>query len=272
VTPVQSEALELDVYGNYGHGFHSNDVRGAFARPAVSPLTRAIGEEIGSRARILRRWEVADALWKLDLDSETVWSGDEGTTEVGGATTRKGIEVETRYEITPWLAADLDLTFTDSALKENAGNGNGLALAPKETWSGGLSARHEIGPGVGRAGLRFYGIGDRPATDDGAIVAPGFTLFDLHVGFRHRRFDLAFDVENLFDANVRSAQFATTGRLRGEPAIGSPVPAGFGCGSKGRLAAAPSGSPPGAFYGCEDVHYTPAYPLTARVMATVFID
>jgi hypothetical protein len=64
--------------------------------------------------------------------------------------------------------------------------GGGLALAPKQTWSGGVSARHELGPGTARAGLRFYGIGDRPASDDGVIVAPGFTQFDLHLGYRHR--------------------------------------------------------------------------------------
>jgi len=50
------------------------------------------------------------------------------------------------------------------------------------------------------------------------------------------------------------------------------VPAGFSCGSNARLAPAPAGSPAGGFYGCEDVNYTPAYPLTLRVMATLFLD
>jgi TonB family protein len=273
VAPLQAEQAEVDVYANYGHGFHSNDVRGVFTSPAVSPLTRAIGGEFGSRARLFRRWDLAAALWQLDLDSETVWSGDEGTTEVGGATTRKGLEIETRYEVTPWLAADLDLTFTKSAFRENAGNGNGLALAPKQTWSGGISARHELGPGVARAGLRFYGIGARPASDDGVLVATGFTQLDLHAGYRHRWFDLAFDVENLLNQTFRSAQFDTVSRLPSEPAIGAAIPAGFDCGSRGRLAANPDGSPAtNQFNGCEDVNYTPAYPLTARVMATLYLD
>ena len=273
VSPLQSAPAELDVYVNYGHGFHSNDVRGAFTPQKVTPLTRAIGEEVGSRARLFERWDLAVSFWQLDLANETVWVGDEGTTAVGDATTRRGIEAETRFELTKWLAADLDVTFTRSQFKANAGNGSGLALAPKQTWSGGLSGRHALGPGVARGGLRFYGISDRPASDDGVIVAPGFTLFDLHAGYRLRRFDLAFDVENLLNATARSAQFATTGRLRTEPAIGSPIPAGFaGCGSKGRLAGAPDGSGAGGFNGCEDVHFTPQYPLTLRVMATVYLD
>jgi TonB family protein len=272
LSPLRAEQAQLDFYVNYGHGFHSNDVRGAFTNPTVTPLTRAIGEEVGSRARLFNKWDVAAAIWQLDLDSETVWSGDDGTTEVGPATNRKGIEIETRYEFTPWLAADLDLTLTKSAFKDNAGNAGGLALAPKHTWSGGLSARHGLGPGVVRGGLRFYGIGDRPASDDGVLVAPGFTQFDMHLGYRHRRFDIAFDVENLLNGTFRSAQFATTGRLRNEPALGSVVPPGFSCGP-GRLATAPDGGPAnGHFYGCEDVHFTPAYPLTARVMGTIFLD
>ena len=161
---------------------------------------------------------------------------------MAGATRRRGLELETRYELTSWLAADLDVTFTQAAFRANAGNGSALALAPRQTWSGGLSARHALGPGVARAGARFFGIGPRPASDDGELTAPGFTQIDLHLGYRYDRFDLALDVENLLDAQFRAAQFATTSRLQGEAAIGSMVPAGFGCGRSGRLAAAPGGA------------------------------
>jgi TonB family protein len=270
LSPLQSGPAQLDLFVNYGHGFHSNDVRGAFSTPAVSPLTRAIGSEVGARARLLDRWDVAAALWQLDLKNETVWNGDTGTTAVSDATNRHGIELETRFEITKWLSVDGDITFTKSQFSTDGANGGGLALAPKQTYSGGISARHEAGPGVARGGLRFYGITDRPASDDGQLVAPGFTIFDLHAGYRLRRFDLAFDVENLFNQDSRSAQFATVGRLRDEPAIGAPIPPGFNCGSNGRLASNPS--VPGRFAGCEDVHFTPQYPLTLRVMATVFLD
>jgi hypothetical protein len=62
-------------------------------------------------------------------------------------------------------------------------------------------------------------------------------------------------------------------RLRSEPGVGQALPAGFGCGSKGRLATNPtSGAADGRFWGCEDVDFTPAYPLTLRVMATLFLD
>ncbi len=272
LTPLDTKDAQIDVYANFGNGFHSNDVRGVFANPSVTPLTRAIGEEAGSRARLFEKLDVAAAFWRLTLNQETTWGGDDGTTNVGPATTRYGAELEARYEITKWLAADGNVTFTHSQFSTDNANGGGLALAPKQTWAGGLSARREIGPGAARAGFRFYGIGDRPASDDGVIVAPGFTQFDLHLGYRTRRFDVAFDIENLLNAAFRSAQFDTVSRLRTEPGIGTPLnrlPKNFTCGSGGRVATDPA---TGGFGGCEDVNFTPAYPLTARLMTTFYLD
>ncbi len=277
-SPFRKESALLDLYVNWGNGFHSNDVRGAFVSPPyspVTPLTRAIGEEVGARTRLFDRLDLAAAVWLLDLDSEATWDGDNGTTGVGPATRRYGEELEGRYALTSWLAVDGAVTFTHSQFSADHENGGGLALAPKQTWSGGLSARHELGPGVARGGLRFYGIGDRPASDDGVIQAPGFTQVDLHLGYRTRRFDVALDIENLLNGDYRSAQFDTVSRLRTDPPIGSPVPAQSGmCGSNGRLVAL---GPPDShgnvpFGGCEGVDFTPAYPFTARLMATLFLD
>jgi outer membrane receptor protein involved in Fe transport len=280
VSPLRGKDALLDFYVNWGNGYHSNDVRGVFTMQPVTPLTRAIGEEIGARTRLFDRLDFAAAGWLLDLDSETTWNGDDGTTAVGPPTQRYGLELEGRFELTPWLAVDGAVTFTHSQFSTDHENGNGLALAPKQTLSGGISARHDIGPGMARAGLRFYGIGDRPASDDGVIQAPGFTQVDLHAGYRMRRWDVALDIENLLDGDFRSAQFDTISRLRTDPAIGTPttaLPQGFSCGSNGRLVdthGVPLGRAGfnGQFGGCEGVNFTPAYPLTARVTATLYLD
>jgi TonB family protein len=271
VTALDRPEAQLEAYANFGEGYHTNDVRGAFASPPVTPIARAVGEEVGARSRFWGRWDLAVALWRLTLDSETTWDGDNGTTSVSDPTLRYGVELGSRFEITQWLAADADITFTHSQFSTDRENGGGLALAPKQTWSGGLSARHALGPGVARGGLRFYGIGDRPASDDGVIVAPGFTQIDLHLGYRHRRFDVALDVLNLLDGDFRSAQFDTISRLRTDPPIGASLnrlPPGFSCGSRGRMITAQGGG----FGGCEGVDFTPAFPLTIRAMASLFLD
>jgi TonB family protein len=268
LSPLRRDEAQLDFYVNWGNGFHSNDVRGVFTPQPVTPLTRAIGAEIGTRTRLFNRLDFAAAGWLLDLDNETVWNGDDGTTAVNDPTRRYGVELEARYEFFPWLAADGAVTFTHSQFSTDRANGGGLALAPKQTWSGGLSGRRPLGPGVARAGLRFYGIGDRPASDDGVIVASGFTQVDLHVGYRMRLWDLALDVENLLNGDYRSAQFDTVSRLRTDPRLGTRgLPSGF-CGSNGRLVLDAGGG----FAGCEGVDFTPAYPFTARLMATLFLD
>ena len=195
VTPFDRPGAQLDVYANWGNGFHSNDVRGAFTTPSVTPLTRAIGEEIGARTRLFERWDFAATGWLLDLDNETTWDGDNGTTSVSPATRRYGIELETRYEFTPWLAADANVTFTHSRFSTDRENGNGVALAPRQTWDGGLSARHDLGPGVARGGaplLRDRGPPRvRRRRDRGAGVhavrpAPGLPPAALRRGARHR--------------------------------------------------------------------------------------
>ena len=107
-----------------------------------------------------------------------------------------------------------------------------------------------------------------PATDDGALTAPGFTVFDLTAGYRLRRFDLALDVENLFDAKNQAAAFDTISRLRTDPGVGAPIPPGFTCGSNARLV----GASPNRFQGCEGLDFTPAYPFTMRFTATLFLD
>jgi len=67
-------------------------------------LTRAIGEEIGSRARLFDRWESGGRVLAARSPQRDGLDRRRGTTEVGEATTRKGVELETRFELTKWLA------------------------------------------------------------------------------------------------------------------------------------------------------------------------
>ena len=74
-----------EFFANYGEGFHSNDARSTVASGS-SPLARSKNYEIGVRSR---PWgsqgvEFIATLWRLDLQSELVFVGDEGTTEIRG--------------------------------------------------------------------------------------------------------------------------------------------------------------------------------------------
>jgi outer membrane receptor protein involved in Fe transport len=178
-------------------------------------LALAVGYEAGVRTSVIPRLELAAAAWKLDLESELVWVGDEGVTEPRSATERMGFDFEARAEMLPWLFADLDLTLSDAVFTDNPGNADAVALAPTFTLAGGLSARHKSGI---FGSLRVRHLADRPATEDESLTAEGFTVVDFSLAYRWRMLELRADMANLLNAEWREAQFANESRLPGEAA------------------------------------------------------
>ena len=253
---VLSPTATTDLYLNFGDGFHSNDARGVVRQPeAVTPLTRGRGYEVGARTRLFNRLDLAGSLFRLDLDSELVWVGDEGTTEARGPTRRQGLEAEARLALLPWLFADADLTLTRATYVGNAGNGDAVALAPTLILSGGVSARHPSGV-YGRLGVLH--LGDRPATEDRELTAEGFTRVDATVGYRGSFYEVNLGIQNLLNTQWREAQFANVSRLPSETGPAS-CPAGT----------RPAGDV-GAFEGCEDIHFTPGAPFNAQATVSLF--
>lgn len=249
-----------ELFLNSGFGFHSNDARGVVRgdTAAATPLTRAFGYEAGVRSVLGGgRIDVAAAAFGLDLESETVWVGDEGTTEPRGPTRRLGIEAELRARVLPWLFADLDATFVRATFTGNPGNANAVALAPTRVVAGGLSVLHPTGL-LGRIG--FFHIGDRPATEDRFLVADGFTRIDAMLGYRANRYEMSLHVQNALNTEWREAQFANVSRLAGETTAAS-------CGPGTR--AATDGA---AFVGCEDLHFTPGAPVNVFGTAALLFD
>ena len=175
-----ADAPGTDIYLNYGEGFHSNDARGVTPKTdPARPLTKARGYEAGARTRLFDRLDLAASLWKLDLDGELVWVGDGGGTEENGPTRTPG-----RGPRSPRPHPALALGgfgFDQELMPEyvkNAGNGTAVALAPRLTWTGGLSMRH---PSGFFGSLRGQHLDDRPADEAG-----NFHRARLH-GFRSGR-------------------------------------------------------------------------------------
>ncbi|HET9446886.1 MAG TPA: TonB-dependent receptor, partial [Steroidobacteraceae bacterium] len=83
----------VEVYANWGRGFHSNDARG-IVNPAtpVQGLSKGEGEEIGARFEF-GSFNITTTCWWLDLDSELKFVGDSNSVEPGAATRRRGYEV-----------------------------------------------------------------------------------------------------------------------------------------------------------------------------------
>lgn len=252
VTPIE----RLQLFANFGLGFHSNDARGIVrGTDPVTPLTQAMGYEAGARLVLPTKLTISGAFFALDLDSETVWVGDEGTTEARGATRRLGVEAEARWQFLEWLRVELDFTWTNSTFVNNPGNANAVALAPTFLMDGAVVLRHR-GTGLSARVGGLY-IADRPATEDRFLEAEGFFRLDASVQWKQPRFSLSLNVLNLANTDWRQAQFATTSRLQGEtgPASCPDATRAVGAGAE--------------FEGCEDVNFTPGWPIHVMATATV---
>ncbi|HPH69021.1 MAG TPA: TonB-dependent receptor, partial [Kofleriaceae bacterium] len=201
---------KLAVYLNGGYGFHSNDARGAVASNGKGSLARGIGGEVGLRFSPERRLRMALDVWYLYLQSELVWSGDNGGTEPSDKTRRYGVDLDLAFEPTSWLSFDANLAVARATLVANQGNGGALALAPRLMGGAGVALHRK----ADYVSLRVRGIGDRPANNDGSLTADGWVLVDL-VGAKrvHRNVLLTLTLNNLFNASWREAQFADVSRV-----------------------------------------------------------
>lgn len=234
---VVSPWKHLDLFANFGRGFHSNDARGVVRSvDPVDPLTVATGYELGTRLHH-DIGQIAVSAWVLDLEAETVWVGDEGTTELRGPTHRQGLDVSLRTHPIEWLYGDLDATFSQSTFVSNAGNADAVALAPPFTIAGGVGIDH----GSGFAGgARVRHLSPRPATEDGSLTAEGWTVVDADARYRWRFAELGVQVDNVLGSEWKEVQFANESRLPTEPA---PV---------------------------EDIHFTPGWPRTVLASLTLY--
>jgi len=215
---IVSPAKAVDIYADWGRGFHTNDARGVVKRvdPATLVVT-ATGYEAGVRVRPADRLQLTAAAFLLDLDSELVWDGDTGTTTPSGPTRRYGLEIGGRWRLGNWLFADADATFTHAQYRVDAGNGDSVALAPTRTLTAGVGVTRKLGEWTPFGSVRVKSIADRPAIQDGSLVAKGYTLLNAQAGVRWRDLELGVDVLNVLGTTWYEAQFATTSRLAWEP-------------------------------------------------------
>ncbi|MCC2643604.1 MAG: putative TonB-dependent receptor [Nitrospira sp.] len=208
--------FRTELFVNYGEGFHSNDARSAVA-PGSAPLARAKTYEVGARSK---PWgpegmEFIATLWAIDLKSELLFVGDEGTTEIRGATRRRGVEVAARGQIAGPLYFNGSLTWSQAEFT----NGDAIPLAPKLTGYGALILRWPEGL---TSQLQATYMGVRPLIEDRSITSPSWLDFDLSeryhipVKLAHGHLEAFLFIQNLFNTKWEQAVFAFDSRLRNE--------------------------------------------------------
>ena len=201
------------IYFNYGTGFHSNDTRVVTAQNGNAVLPLANSYDLGVVIKPYNKLLLSAAIWRLNLQQEFVYVGDEAVVELSGATQRSGVDFSVRYELLKWLYLDGDFNYTHARSVNEPDGQNYIPLAPVVTSIGGLSTKFKNGLS---SSLRYRYMGDRPANEDNSVIAKGYTVLDAGVNYSLKRFELGLQVQNVFNVAWNEAQFNTETRLRNE--------------------------------------------------------
>lgn len=210
---------QIELYANYGEGFHSNDVRGATitidpatGNPAdrVPLFAKAKGAELGAR------FETGDlkttiALFHLELDSELVFVGDAGTTEVNDATVRNGMEATAFWRPNDWFVGDLAVSVTDGKF-DVSGPDTKIPNSIETVVSGGALFRFD--PLTLSARLRHFG--ESPLIEDGSVYSDPTTIINLGATYDWNDLTFGLEVLNAFDADDSDITYFFESRLMGE--------------------------------------------------------
>ena len=228
-----------EFYANWGHGFHSNDARGATAQTnpqdgsaaaSVPLIVRAKGSELGMRATPLSGWDSSLSLWQLSLASELVFIGDEGVTEPKGASQRHGVEWSNH--ITPFngFHIDADVAWSQARFTD-ANPDNGGRYVPNAIP---LTASIGVNSDTGEkwfGGLRLRYLGAYALEETGEQKSTAFWMANLKVGYRiSPSMQITLDVLNLFDKKANDIEYWGAACTRSETAGGT-----CGGGIDGRL-------------------------------------
>jgi TonB family protein len=213
ITPFDA----LDLFANYGRGFHSNDARTLVEGAATTLIATARGYEIGATLRPVSGLVLSAVGFLVDLTSELVLDGDTASVDPSGPTRRYGIEATGHYDFDKRVYADVSFTaahgrFTDA--RDVAAGTVYLPDAPIRTFSASVGARQPFGTVTLLGSVTVRSMSHRygdPGPDP--LVETGWTVVNAEAGVRWRGLELAADLFNVADVKWREGQFEVHSRL-----------------------------------------------------------
>ncbi len=254
-----------EFYADYGESFHSNDARGVIGNvdPQThanfdstgapvqfnSPLTRAVGYELGYRYSSPKLTSTV-SVFRLLVANELIFDGDHGTTSVGGPDVRQGIELANYYTPTKNLTFDADLaTTTARFLTDPLHQGTGVP----ESLAGVISAGATLDQPHFAASLRVRYFGPRILDTQGDASSPPSTTLNSQVTLKlKRRSSISLDVFNILDSPAADVTYYYASWLKSDAA--NPA-----------LANNPSINPALGGSGFNDYHFHPSQARTVRL-------
>ena len=212
----------LELYANYGQGFHSNDARTAvntidpatgYPTDSLDALVKGKGNEFGFRYDTLEGFNFSIARFELDLDSELVFVGDAGTTEPSDPSRRSGIELSSFWEIGEPLVFDISVAKSDGHFLGWQPGENAIPDAHDLVAAAGLT--YHV-PNGWTTSLRVRHFSDAALTKDESVKKDSSTLIHFGVSYEQDSWELGLDVFNLLDREDEDIAYWFESRLPSE--------------------------------------------------------
>lgn len=191
-------APQLELYGNWGKGFHSNDVRGAVTETSVPLLVDGTGKELGARLQ-LGTVSLTATYWWLNLGSELKFVGDSNAVEPTGASKRHGYELVAFWRPRSWLA--IDGTYTRSHARYD--NGDHIPNAFEDAAQLGVSVILDRW----KASLRYRHLGPYPLIEDNSERDPGSNVVNARAAYQVGPGELYAEVVNLLGSDEKDMAY-----------------------------------------------------------------
>ncbi|MEN9704494.1 MAG: hypothetical protein RLZZ393_373 [Pseudomonadota bacterium] len=199
----------LELYANWGQGYHSNDARGV-ANPGsgVPGLVPGTGYEGGARLEI-GSFKLTAAYWWLNLSSELVFVGDSNAVEPKAGARREGYELTAFWRPVDWLGLDAVYTRSRARYRQIQQDPDYLPGDPVS----GLLEGHHVEGSVGSAGelgasalkgpwegsIRLRYLGSYPLVPSGTRFADAELMVNLRLGYKTGRTTWYGELLNVMD-------------------------------------------------------------------------
>lgn len=222
----------LDLYGQAGISYRTNDLRGVFDKVAAypgadtpteasRPVVRSQGAEIGARLRLIPGLTSTVAFWYLRSNSELFFDGDSGANlDSDRPGQRYGVEWSNIYKPVRWLTLDADVALSQAAFTDhNPSVGDQIPEAIKSSASAAATI-HDLPGWSGFTGsLRLRYFAPRNLIEDASQRSSSSTVVNARITYRATpRVVLGAEVLNLFNVKYNDAEYYDSYRLKGQTA------------------------------------------------------
>jgi outer membrane receptor protein involved in Fe transport len=203
----------VELYANWGRGFHSNDSRGVAAplpgNDPVPGLVRGTGKEAGARFQ-LGNFTLTSTYWWLDVGSELKFVGDSNSVEPSTPSKRRGYELVGFWRPIPWLA--MDAVWTGSHARST--DSPGAEFIPGAIESAGELGISAVQPRW-EASVRVRYLGPYPLIEDNSLRASSESVINLRGAWKFPHLTVYAELLNVLNDDGKDIVYYYAAHVEG---------------------------------------------------------